>query len=708
MNPRRVLMSAGLVATLSACASAPPPAPPIAVVPFEQKLASMIRLEDQRVLRDPAPVAPPAPATPPRKGQPVIAVPPPPDLVALLGDGEARVRRRAALAIGRAGLADGVGGLAARLASDPEPEVRQMCAFALGLLGRREGVQPLQTALADASPLVRGRAAEALGLIGETASAPAIGAMVAGYVKAGALTSIDADESDYPLAPDVEAARLGLYALARLKAYDPLASAVLDTAGRPVSRWWPIAYAFRRVGDARGAVALRALVEGDGVYTRAFAARGLGVVKDVASVGVLQRLAAGAASSPTIGVEAIRALGDIGDAQAFGTLATLLRARGLPAELRVEIVRALGALKRLESTDLLLDLASDRVPAVRAEALTALAKVDPDRFVVTLSTLDRDREWTVRAALAGAIAELPVETAAPLLEPMLKDDDRRVHPAVLAALAKRKTPNAGILALGALKADDPIVRSAAASAVAELKPAGAVEALTAALALSRDDKPNDARVSILAALVAFGADAATASLDAALADPDWAVRLRARQLVAELGPSRDVSAAIRPAPSRLDSAAYASPEIVAPSVSTHVYLETDKGTVQIELAVLDAPLTVRSFTDLARSGYFDGTAIHRVVPNFVVQDGDPRGDGEGGPGYTIRDEINQLPYLRGAVGMALAGPDTGGSQFFITHSPQPHLDGRYTVFGQVINGMDVVDRLERGDVIRKVRVWDGK
>jgi cyclophilin family peptidyl-prolyl cis-trans isomerase len=116
---------------------------------------------------------------------------------------------------------------------------------------------------------------------------------------------------------------------------------------------------------------------------------------------------------------------------------------------------------------------------------------------------------------------------------------------------------------------------------------------------------------------------------------------------------------------------------------------------------------VRTFTELAQSGYFNGVGIHRVVPNFVVQDGDPRGDGEGGPGYTIRDELNQRPYLRGTVGMALDWADTGGSQFFITHSPQPHLDARYTVFGRVVSGMDVVDTLARGDIIRQVRVWNG-
>jgi cyclophilin family peptidyl-prolyl cis-trans isomerase len=138
-----------------------------------------------------------------------------------------------------------------------------------------------------------------------------------------------------------------------------------------------------------------------------------------------------------------------------------------------------------------------------------------------------------------------------------------------------------------------------------------------------------------------------------------------------------------------------------------VYLETSKGTVQIELAVLDAPLTVENFVALARRGYFDGLQLHRVVPAFVVQDGDPRGDGTGGPGYSIRDELNDRPYQRGTVGMALSGPDTGGSQWFITHAPQPHLEGRYTVFGQVVKGMEVVDQLEVGDTITRVRVWDG-
>jgi len=107
-------------------------------------------------------------------------------------------------------------------------------------------------------------------------------------------------------------------------------------------------------------------------------------------------------------------------------------------------------------------------------------------------------------------------------------------------------------------------------------------------------------------------------------------------------------------------------------------------------------------------GFFNNITFHRVVPNFVTQGGDPRGDGNGGPGYQIRCEINEVPYARGAVGMALSGKDTGGSQWFVTHSPQPHLDGGYTVFARVIAGMETVDRTTRGDRIRSINVTETK
>lgn len=135
-------------------------------------------------------------------------------------------------------------------------------------------------------------------------------------------------------------------------------------------------------------------------------------------------------------------------------------------------------------------------------------------------------------------------------------------------------------------------------------------------------------------------------------------------------------------------------------------IETDKGVIELTLFEKEAPNTVANFEKLAKSGYYDGLTFHRVIPNFVIQGGCPKGDGTGGPGYTIKCEINPHKHGTGALSMAHAGKDTGGSQFFITHSPQPHLDGVHTVFGKVIKGMDVVNAIKANDVMRKVTVFD--
>lgn len=131
---------------------------------------------------------------------------------------------------------------------------------------------------------------------------------------------------------------------------------------------------------------------------------------------------------------------------------------------------------------------------------------------------------------------------------------------------------------------------------------------------------------------------------------------------------------------------------------------TDKGTIELVLFDKEAPNTVKNFEKLANSGFYDGLTFHRVIDDFVIQGGCPKGDGTGGPGYTIKCEINPHKHGKGALSMAHAGKDTGGSQFFITHSPQPHLDGVHTVFGKVVNGMDVVNKINQGDVMLKVTV----
>jgi len=145
-----------------------------------------------------------------------------------------------------------------------------------------------------------------------------------------------------------------------------------------------------------------------------------------------------------------------------------------------------------------------------------------------------------------------------------------------------------------------------------------------------------------------------------------------------------------------------------PVFTPRAILYTSRGRIELHLDVIETPLTTASFVGLARRGFYDGLSFHRVVPGFVAQAGDPRGDGNGGPGYTLRCEIGQTPYGRGVVGMALSGKDTGGSQFFIALQPAPQLDGGYTAFGRVASGMDVADQLRPGDVIERVEIWDGR
>ncbi|MBE9041240.1 peptidylprolyl isomerase [Oscillatoriales cyanobacterium LEGE 11467] len=136
---------------------------------------------------------------------------------------------------------------------------------------------------------------------------------------------------------------------------------------------------------------------------------------------------------------------------------------------------------------------------------------------------------------------------------------------------------------------------------------------------------------------------------------------------------------------------------------TQAIMETDKGTINLELFSDDAPNTVQNFVDLSKKGFYDGLNFHRVIPNFMIQGGCPNGTGTGGPGYQIKCEINKNKHLAGTLSMAHAGKDTGGSQFFICHSPQSHLDGVHTVFGKT-EDMDVVNAIRQGDKIVSVKI----
>ncbi|MEM1042716.1 MAG: peptidylprolyl isomerase [Bacteroidota bacterium] len=158
-------------------------------------------------------------------------------------------------------------------------------------------------------------------------------------------------------------------------------------------------------------------------------------------------------------------------------------------------------------------------------------------------------------------------------------------------------------------------------------------------------------------------------------------------------------------------ASYSAPHAmqIDPDQSYRATIDTDKGTIEIELHPEHAPKTVNNFVALARDGFYDGLTFHRVIANFMIQGGDPDGTGRGGPGYTFEDEVqgNPLQHETGSLSMANAGPNTNGSQFFITHAPQPHLNGRHTVFGSVTEGQDVVDAIEQGDRMKAVTITEG-
>jgi peptidyl-prolyl cis-trans isomerase B (cyclophilin B) len=138
-------------------------------------------------------------------------------------------------------------------------------------------------------------------------------------------------------------------------------------------------------------------------------------------------------------------------------------------------------------------------------------------------------------------------------------------------------------------------------------------------------------------------------------------------------------------------------------------IKTSRGAIELELYPQHAPKTVNNFVFLAKEGFYDNVSFHRVIKNFMIQGGDPTGTGRGGPGYKFADELkeNPLKHETGVISMANSGPNTNGSQFFITHSPQPHLNGRHTVFGKVVRGQDIVDAIQQGDKILHVEIQEG-
>jgi cyclophilin family peptidyl-prolyl cis-trans isomerase len=297
--------------------------------------------------------------------------------------------------------------------------------------------------------------------------------------------------------------------------------------------------------------------------------------------------------------------------------------------------------------------------------------------VDVLRKLVQDASPMVRSGAAQALSEVGARVPLDDLLAMLNSEDLVVRQVAIELLGKKEDEKGAIPQPIVL----PVLRQLRVDPDPDVMSLGFELLASRAARRPKDFDPKD---SLLRDTLVRG-----------IGHPDAYVRDPARRLSATLGID------LGEVPRRDDVALPTAAE-AAQIASARVF--TTRGEFRIELEPEVAPLAVVNFARLAEGNFYDGVVWHRVVPGFVVQTGDPRGDGSGGPGWTLPDEVSALPYDEGAVGMARSGPDTGGSQWFVTIEPQPHLVGDYTRFGRITAGMHVVKSLERGDRILDVVV----
>ncbi len=602
--------------------------------------------------------------------------------VALLDSSES-VRRDLAVALGQIGDARGRGPLQGLLI-DAEPQVRQAAAFGLGELGVPDAVPALLRAAVDDDAETGGLAVEALGKL--------------------AAPLADVRRVLSALQPEEAARRLAPF-LFRFKEEGVVEVAVeLERSAAPEVHAGA-AYALGREARPEALPHLRRLLHDAEAQMRAWGARGLGEVGDLSDLAGMEALLVDLAPSPRM--QALRAGARIvARSQAVPPLAWGLRLAvlvddALPGVRALALESSVAWMPQAEVRQAVLRRLATGEPRERELALLALARAaDPEAADwVRRSAGAPARELRARSAEAAGILGLD-----DLLEALLRDPEPLVRVAAIEARIARTGVGAAELARRFLADPDPAVRATVLDALVEA-PELPVDTLAEALAAARRDPMSDARQAAIRALAVRAAkvpvehEVAVATLERLAADKDFLVRREAATALEQLGFERPV---IGPVATARTGPVYA--QILSQTDRPRVVdVTTARGSFRIRLACPAAPLTCLSFLQLAGQGYFDGLTFHRVVPDFVVQTGDPRGDGWGGPGFALRDEINRRRFGRGAVGMALSGPDTGGSQFFIALSPQPHLDGGYTVFGQVEGNDAVLDQIRQGDRLLTIR-----
>lgn len=681
------------------------------------------------------------------------------DLTELLKQKVPAVRQRATLAAGRIGDAAAVKPLAELLANDPAIEVRVMAAFALGEIESIEAADAIIKALGDlrGRPEIRARAAEAAGKIAAANSADER-AKELGHAIVRTLVHENGKRSG----PYTDLIRMAVTAVIRAKP-EGGAEAIAPFVGYSDASL--AADSLNALARLRSKIAneeaRELLSKAADPIVRANAARLLGAAEDKTAVDLLIKAATSDADS-RVRVSAIRSLAQLKDAKAaealtaHGTklLADYKRAMAegvIPAEHSefVEVAVALGQIIPGSFNEAALKLLKEFAlidKGTTSEVYVARVRIAPAKGDGDSPELTSWKQYRTLAMIVGEFAgiEPPNEDSKklkaeapgvlePLARAMAEADAKEEPQAILAApdtlraFARFGTDSLDEILRLALRNPDVQIRATAASLLGDRPVSDANLASlknAAEYALVRDLNENDAALAAINALFKLNKVETLSVLDLAAGSPDNLIRRRVHQMLNDeaykgrelspilknidrtdllrvrryagkgtrLGQVLNTDADYRRAASRKNG-------------SVKAVFTTAKGNFTIDLLPEDAPLTVDNFVKLANAKYFDGLEVHRVVPNFVMQDGDPIGNGTGGPGWTIRCEVNTVPYGRGTVGMALSGKDTGGSQWFVTHAPQPHLDGGYTVFGRVNEkDMAVVDKIARGDKIVTVRI----
>lgn len=632
---------------------------------------------------------------------------------AALRDRDPAVRARAAFALGAVQDRAAVPALLPLLA-DPEPTVRADAAFALGQSATEASEVALMDALrAEADPAVQRLLLEALGKTGGRAT-------LAALPEVPLADSLEADRAiaiaRYGLRGVLDAATTRWLADRLTSADGPLRAAAAYLFGRlpGTEPWLHVADDVRAAADG--------LAADDPAQMHLAAALGRLGGEDARLVRLLAESsdwrvrtnAARALAAPEPSAQASEALiGALDDASvhvASTAAASLAAARSLPEDTLGRIERWVGA--------------NESAWRVWAPLLPALAKGGrPDAALQHARTLrppspppalpEHERPFAYAAAL-GALAHIATPEARALLTDASASADPRVAFAALEALKAQWEAGRSEVAAPfyferfaeALRRRDLATAYAAAPALADslFRPLGAADVL---LASYREMTVPDDIEPMVEVVRAVGAVRDTTAvgflLHVALEGPHPTLRRAAAETLSERfgeGVGFEATGIDPPDFPRISWA-----QLRALGRHPLLVLDTDRGEVVVELDAEAAPVTVQVIAVNARAGRYDGVPFHRVVPNFVIQGGDfARADGFGGPGYFLPSEFTRIPYERGAVGMASAGKDTEGSQFFATHSRQPHLDGRYTAFGRVVRGQDVVDAILQGDRVLEARI----